>query len=388
MPRKLRPRPRRYNAVLGVGLFGILAACGGDPTVGDVVVRVEVTPDRDTLVVGELKTPFAATAFNARDDAVPSAEIRWTSDQSFIASVDSLTGSVRAVTTGGAAITARSSSVADTAQVFVVGPLALPLDTILLFPGDTFTIPVEIRETGGPTSPATFSGGAPGSATVDPATGLVTAIDFGVAPFTAHVDTFTQHGQIQVLDVPDTLFGNVYAGLSGAQAARFRFGSRAFNHPTLDGGTAMNLNALTFDGGHQLAIVLVDSLTGPRVVSIGELPESATRPGADAVCFPPNDWMFYADLDNQRRARSLGGGLSLTTVKPVQGGHAVSGRFDVSLQLLDTPGPSGEVRARGTFLVPVVTLTSCPQGVSAPGPSLERHTPLVPPARTLAAPRR
>ena len=387
MSRKLEPRPRRYNAVLIAGLLGVAAACGGDPTVGDVVVRVEVTPDRDTLTVGEIGIPFSATAFNARDDAVPSAEIRWSSDQPFVATVDSLTGAVEAVGTGGAAITARAAAVSDTAQVFVVGPLALPLDTILLFPGDTFTIPVEIRDGGG-ASPATFSGGIPGTATVDPTTGFVMAMGFGLANFTVHVDTFTQRGQIQVLDVPDTLFGNVYAELSGAQVGRMRFGSRGFNHPTLDNGTALNLNAVSFDGTRQLAILLVDSLVDPRMASIGELPESAIQPGADAVCRPPNDWSFYRHLDLDRRARSLSGTLSITTIQPVDGGRAVSGRFDITLQMFDTPGPAGVMRARGTFALPVVTLAMCPQGVSAPGPSLARGTLPVPPAGTPAAPRR
>lgn len=375
------------SRALLVALFALGVACGTDPTVGDVIVRLEVAPERDTLTLGEVAAPFTATAFNARDDEVPTAEITWRSDQPFLVAVDSLTGTLTALGTGIAAVTARAGAVSDTAQVFVVGPLSLDLDTILLFPGDTFSIPITVRAGGPPASPV-FGGGDPAVATVDPATGIVTAIGFGGAPFTARVDTFTRSGQIQVLDVPDTTVGNVYLALSGAVTDRFRLVSRGFNHPTLDARTALQLVAESFDGSQRIVFELIDSLTGARTTALGELPASALGTGADPVCFPPVSWSVYDDFDNVRKARSLSGAISITTVQPIPGGKAVSGRFRVSLQFLDTAGDAGVVDAVGTLLVPVVPLAGCPQSVNAPSRSPGPHILRAPPAGTPAPPRR
>lgn len=375
-PRKVPAAPLRYNGLL-VALAVTLAGCE-DSTVGDVVVRIELAPAHDTLTVGEVKVPFTATAFNARDDEVPGADITWRSDQPFIAAVDSFTGVVTALATGVAAVTARSGAVADTAEVFVVGPLALPLDTLLLFPGDTLTIPVHVRATETAEATVVFGGGDSTVAVVNAATGLVTAIDFGVADFTARVDTFTVTGQVQVLDVPDTTLGNVYLGLSGAANARFRMASRAFNHPTRDGRTALQLVAESFDGSRRIVLELIDSLAGARLDTVGELTASALGTGNDPVCFPPVNWAVYDDFDNLRKARSLSGVVSFTTVRDIEGGKAVSGRFDIRQEFLDAPGPDGQLTAMGTLLVPVVALAACPQEVSAPSLSPARRTLPVP----------
>lgn len=377
VPKLFTPSAARHAAGLLL-LLALAAGCESDPTVSGVIVRVEITPDRDTLTLGEVAAPFTAMAFNVRDEAVPDAEVTWRSDQPFLVAVDSLTGSLTALGTGAAAVTARAGAVSDTAQVFVVGPLSLDLDTILLFPGDTFSIPATVRA-GGPSSPVTFGGGDAAVATVDTVTGLITAVGFGVAPFTARVDTFTQRGQVQVLDVPDTTLGNVYLVLSGARSDRFRLVSRAFNLPTLDARTAFQLVAESFDGTQRIVFELIDSLAAARSTAVGELPASALGSGSDPVCFPPVSWSVYDDFVNVRKGRSLSGTVNITTVRPIPGGKAVSGRFRVTLEFLDAPGAAGRFEAFGTLLVPVVPLAACPQSVSAPsrspGPRILRAAP-------------
>ncbi len=359
---------RAYNsrhAAAALALALGLPACGDTSPVAGIPVRVEVTPVRDTVVVGTISTRLSARAFNAQNDAIPNAVVTWRSDQPFIAAVDSLTGAVTGVAPGVAAITARAGSVSDTAEVFVVNALAvfLPLDTILLAPGDTFTIPVQVLAASGPPPAVTFSGGAGAIATVDPGTGFVTAVGPGQVEFAAHADSVTTRGGIQVRVIPDTLFGLAYVGLSGAVNRRVRLGSRGFNHPTDNGQTLFQLAARSGTGDDEFDVFLIDSLVGPTVRTVGTQPPSAIAPGNDPVCLPSTSFVFYRRI----AATTLiglsvaGGTVAITSDAPIPGGRAISGRFQVTLQVTDIPGEAGRIAARGTFVVPLLTLASCPK---------------------------
>lgn len=348
-------------------VLGGLVACGENTGVDSVAVRVELTPARDSMTVGEVATPFTARALNARDERIADALFTWRSDQPFIASVDSLTGRVIAVQQGVAAITARTGLVSDTAEIFVIAAIALtlPVDTVILVPGDTFSIPVTLRVSGGGTPPSvTFGGGSAGVASIDPSTGLVTAIGEGVVGFTVQADTVTARGGIQVRVVADTLNGALYLGLSGGVDRRGRFASRGFNHPTDDGGSALQIVADGAAPSERLAILLTDSLTGPRRATLGNLTPADIGPGEDPVCLPPDSWAFYQDQNRTPPVTALslaGGTVTLTSVTPITGGWAVGGRFRMALQLTDVTGIPGQVTATGTFAIPVVSLASCPK---------------------------
>ena len=354
-----------YNSARAIILTSILVsavACGENPTVVQVAVRVEISPSADTVAVEEVSARLSATAFNLRDEPIRDALFTWRSDQPFIADVDSLTGSVRGIAPGVAAITARTGAVLDTAEVFVLDPvsLSLPLDTLLLAPGDTFTIPVDLIVRGGATPPqVSFSGGAAAVATVDPATGLVTAVNTGVVGFEVRADSLVATGGVEVRVLPDTTFGLVYLRVSGAATRGGRLSSRAFNHPTDDAGAAFNLKALGA-GPELLAILLTDSLVGPRVDTVGTLEPAAIDPGQDAVCLPPVSWSFYIDPAGSTALSLAGGRVAITTLTPLVGGSAISGRFDVTLQRTDIAGAAGQIRARGTFIVPLISLAACP----------------------------
>lgn len=353
-----------YNSARAIILTSILVsavACGENPTVGQVAVRVEVSPSADTVAVGEVSARLSATAFNVRDEPLHGALFTWRSDQPFIVHVDSLTGSVRGIAPGVAAITARTGAVLDTAEVFVLDlfSLSLPLDTLLLAPGDTFTIPVDLIVRGGATPPQVrFSGGAAAVATVDPATGLVTAVNAGVVGFEVRADSLVATGGIEVLVLTDTTFGLVYLRLSGAATRSGRLSSRAFNHPTDDAGTAFNLKA-PGPGQELLAILLTDSLVGPRVDTVGTLDPAAFVP--EVVCLPPISFSFYIDPARTTALSLAGGRVAVTTLTPLVGGSAISGRFDLTLQRTDIAGAAGQIRARGTFIVPLISLAACPE---------------------------
>jgi hypothetical protein len=360
------PYKRVTHAILAATLLVAVSTCGDDPTVARIPVRVELMPATDTVYVGEIATVLSASAFNARDDVIQDAVITWRSDQPFVAEVDSLTGSITGIRPGVAAVTAQVGSVADTADIVVLNALrvSLPLDTILLAPGDTFSLPVEVLVATGEVPPAvTFGGGAPGIASIDPASGLVTALGAGVAPFVAQADTVVVGGGIVVLALGDTAFGFAYFALSGAVDIRVALDARAFNHPTTDGRTVFQVAARTPDVVHEMAVVLIDSLVGPGTRAVGTMPPSGIGAGTDPVCRPTESFVFYRRtlLTQDVWLSQAGGHVTVTTDGPLLDARRISGRFDVELQRTDLAGEAGRIRARGTFVLPLVTLTACPQ---------------------------
>jgi Bacterial Ig-like domain (group 2) len=354
---------KRTAAPTLVGLALLALACDSSSPVADIPVRVEVAPVLDTVLVGERSTRLTARAFNANDDEIPDAKIRWTGTETSVAVVDSLTGAVTGVRAGMAEVTARAGLVADSAEIQVLNVLllALPLDTILLAPGDTFTIPVVVRTFDGAVPPATvFRGGAAGVATIDSMTGLVTALGPGSAPFSATVDTVRATGQLSILEVVDTLFGAMAAVFEGAVQAHLTLSSRAFNHPDDIGGTVFQVSASTAD--EQLALVFQDSLTGPTTRTVGTLTPAAIGPGTDPICRPSVSFVYFRQTPTAITALSISGGtMYARPTGAVPGGQGISGRFDVTLQRTDVDGETGQTRVRGTFVVPLVTYASCPK---------------------------
>jgi hypothetical protein len=338
------------------------AACGDNPAIAIIPVRLEITPASDTVYVGEIVTPLRARAFNASDEEIPDAVITWTSSMPAVAPVDSLTGTVTGTLSGSTLITARAGSVADTAviTVFDLIQLRLPYDTLFLAPGDTFTVPFELALAPGIPQPTIrFGGGAPGIASIDSLTGFVTAGANGATAYVVRADSMTVGGLIGVVELSDTLNGGLHLHLSGAAELTATLSSRAFNHPTEDNGTLFQLRAV--DGAvHELDFLLIDSLEGPGSRVLATVPPNGL--GSDPVCHPPASFAFYRrTLLSTMTALSLAfSTVTVTTDVPIGGGRAISGRFDVTLQRTDDQSPEGRIRARGTFVVPLISLADCP----------------------------
>jgi hypothetical protein len=356
------PAPNKPTPAL-LALAGALtvAGCGENPAIAIIPVRLELTPAVDTVSVGRIESPLTARVYNAFDDEIPDPDLTWGGNAPSVAAVDTLTGAVTGLAPGVVAVTARSGSAADTAAVFVLDdvPLRLPYDTILLAPGDTFTIEVEVAP-GGPAPVIWYTGGTPGVATVDSATGLVTAVGPGTSAFAAQSDSAAAAGLVEVLELIDTVGGAAHLGLSGAVTLSATMPARARNHPTDDGGTLFQFRILD-PGVHELDAILIDSLDGPETRLVEAM--TAGGLGDDPVCLPPASFVFY-----QRGAPSLvtalslaGGRVTVTSDTPVSNGRIISGRLDVTLQRTDVSGPAGLIRARGTFVVPLTTLDPCPK---------------------------
>jgi hypothetical protein len=339
----------------------IVAGCGENPAIALIPVRLEIVPAIDTVYVGRIESPLTARVYNAFDEEIPGVEIAWSGDDPSVATVDPLTGAVTGIAPGVVGVTARAGSVSDTAGLFVLTdvPLTLPYDTILLAPGDTFSVEVETTP-GSPASAIWYSGGVPGVATIDSASGRVTAVGAGTAPFVAQSDTASVDGLIEVLALTDTLGGAAHLGLSGAVTLSRSMPARARNHPTEDGRTLFQLRILDPDA-HELDAILIDSLTGPDTRGVETM--TAGGLGLDPVCFPPASFVFYQrSQPSLVRALSVAGGrVTVTSDNAVSNGRVISGRLDVTLQRTDVAGPTGRIRARATFVVPLTTLNPCPK---------------------------
>ena len=337
-------------------VLALAAACESTITVTDVAVRLSITPAADTLVIGATGTLFRAVAVNLQGDTIAAAP-RWSVSRPDLATVDSVTGALTGVASGQTRVIARAGSLTDTAQLTVLGPvtLGLRLDTILLAPGDTFTIPRTALGALGQPIAATFQGGDSAIATITPG-GFVQATGVGRVAFTVSAESLSVPGIIDVAAVDDTLNGSVVAVLTGAIERRIRLPSRWFQYPTGAGGSVLNMAARDPSDTERLLAVVRDSLTAIGTRLVGAFPEIDPT---TTVCNPPNGWMLYQD----RRATLIeaasipsSGTIQIQRMEPIPGGWRISATVDVALDRR----PAGGVALYGRFVVPLLSLAACP----------------------------
>ena len=203
------------GAVASVAANGVVSAAGnGTATVtattgstsGDatVVVRqrvaeIVVTPGSLTLTALGASQTLGAQPRDANGHAVAGAAVEWSSDAPGIASVDPVSGLVRAIAGGSATITATSGEVSATAAVtvnpivdvasIVVSPPSATLSAV----GTTRQFAAVAYDAGGNELAGvqfTWLSSAPGVATVD-GTGLASAAAHGTAQITAGAGAVT-----------------------------------------------------------------------------------------------------------------------------------------------------------------------------------------------------
>src|SRR5438128_126621 len=198
--------PRMPRLVLLGALAAALTACneGTDVSFANLIVY----PILDSLFVGDNAPARNLIYINDRGDTVAAMGVRWTSSQPAVVQVDNITGALAAVGPGAAVVSEQIGHALGGALVVVSRTLdlSLLLDTIYLMPGDTFTVPVDVRKKGGGAPPAWFKT-LPGNAvfSIDSVTGLITATNMGgPLPFFAHADTLVDTGAVQVVSLSDT----------------------------------------------------------------------------------------------------------------------------------------------------------------------------------------
>lgn len=361
------PMRRAHSVILALTGLALAAACDGTGPGGSP--RVVVAPLLDSLFVGDTLPPRTARYFDAKGDSQATGPVRWSSSNPAVLAVDSVSGVIAGAGPGAALLSARANGVTGAALLVVsrVLDLSLLLDTIYLMPGDTLTIPVVVRDTDGSPPPVWFTTVASGVVTID-STGLITAI--GPSPlvaYTAHADSVTASGAVQVVQLADTVGGKSSFTVLGTVIRRARAGARAVNYRR-QGDTAtfrVSLPVAGAGGGtvENIVITLRDSVRVPGTAAIDSISlNEAFGPNPDLfLCRPTRSWAVWSiqtapPLSGLSRR---GGAITITRVVSIAHGLAVSGRFTFMGQRSDFyDDPLAALPVRGTFVAPLIADTS------------------------------
>lgn len=354
------PMPRVRFASRALWGLALAAACGEVGPEGNA--RVEVRPILDSAFVGQALAARTARYFDAQGESLATGPVRWSSADQAVFTVDSVLGTITAAGPGAALLSARANGVTGRALVIVTRALdlALLLDTIVLMPGDTFTVPVALRDQDGNPPPVWFD--APGNPafSIDSASGRVTALVPGIPrPFTAHAETVTASGAVEVVELTDTTGGRSSFSILGTVIRRARAGARAVNYRRQGDTTTFRVSLPIRLGPYVVentVITLRDSVNAPAPFAIDSI-SLAEAFGADFVCRPARAWAIWSILtDPPIRALSRhGGSLSITQVAAVPGGHAIGGRFSFTGRRDDFYGDTlAALPIRGTFVAPLI----------------------------------
>lgn len=353
-------RPRLVPLAL-TGL-ALAAACGDNGPGGSP--RVVVAPILDSLFVGDTAPARTARYFDASGDSQATGPVRWFSSAPSIFTVDSVSGVIVGVGRGAAVLSARANGVTGTA--LLVGSrvldLSLLLDTVYLMAGDTFTVPVSVRDKDGSPPPVWFTPVSSGVLTIDSATGRITAIAAsGPVQFTAHADSVSASGSVEVVALTDTVGGKGSFSVLGTVIRRARAGARAVNYRRQGDTATFRVSLPVVSSGvaiENIVITLRDSVAAPANAAIDSISlNEAFGAGSDFVCRPARGWAIWSVLSNPplRGLSRRGGSIAITRVATIAHGLAVSGRFSFTGQRSDLyDDPLGRLPVRGTFVAPVI----------------------------------
>jgi len=354
-----------------VALAAVVAACTADPP-GIDRSRLLLFPLLDSLFVGDRIPARQVTYFDQNGAMQNPGPVVWVSSDTTVATVDS-NGRVTGLKPGLSLVLARAQGIQGSALVAVSGPLqvTLLLDTILLMPGDTFTVPTQVNHVA-PGPPAVwFTTAANAVMDIDSATGRDSAkAPGGPVPFVVHAalgaDTVADTGTVEVLQLTDTIGGRASFSMFGTVNRARKVPARALNFPRRGDTLTFRLRAAATQQGTTVELVAITLKTAPlapgtfAVDSIGEAEASGGAP--DPFCRPPRSWGMWSVVTSQSTLQAVsrqGGSITITQMVPVTNGLAISGRFAFLAQRFDLyDDPLAKLPIRGTFVAPLITTTT------------------------------
>jgi hypothetical protein len=349
-------------------LLGALAvaACRVDSAGPSPYTRLD--PIVDSLFVGDQSPPPAVTYYDGTGNSVSVSplQVSWSSTDSTILGVNSLSGRLTGRKRGHAFLLATFQSVQGVALVVVSNTLDLTLllDTIYLMPNDTLTVPVAVQKKTVPPAPVVwYESKAPGVYTIDSASGRLTAVALGgPVPYVVHADTIADTGAVQVLSLTDTTGGKVFFSALGSVITHVGGPISAVNYTRSDVGLAFRLRGTYAPNGTTLQVVqitLTDSVALPGTYRIDSLSPAEAIIGFSrpvSICAPPRPWALWSARSPSITAYSRPGGqLGITQIVTVSNGQAISGSFSYAAQRADLyTDPHGVLAVRGSFVAPLV----------------------------------
>ena len=359
-------RPNRSVAL--AFLLGALAvaACRVDSAGPSPYARLD--PIVDSLFVGDRIPPPAVTYYDGTGNSVSVSplQVNWSSTDTTILGVDSLSGRMTGRKRGHAFLLATFQSVQGIALVVVSNTLDLTLllDTIYLMPNDTLRVPVAVQKKTVPPAPVVwYESTHKGIYTIDSASGLLTAVALGgPVPYIVHADTIADSGAVQVLSLTDTTGGKFFFSVLGSVITHVGGPISAVNYARSDVGLAFRLRGIYAPSGTTLQVVqitLPDSVALAGAYGIDSLSPAEAAAGFSrpvSICAPPRPWALWSARSPSITAYSrLGGQLGIRQIVTVSNGQAISGTFSYTAQRADLyTDPHGLLTVRGSFVAPLV----------------------------------
>lgn len=227
MPRRNRTRtaPSTASRLLLASLFPLLAACGdggGSPTDTKNPARVPssitLSPPSVTLDAIEATAQLSAVVRDQSGQTIAGTAVSWTVDNAAVATVGT-TGSVKAVAVGTATIVASvgpvTASTSITVRQLVSSVQVVTPTEVVHNLGETVQFIAAVQDANGhpiPGAPVNWSSSDPDCVSIDPNTGLATAIGFGAATITATAEAASASAPLAVTYV--TSSGHELLGFS------------------------------------------------------------------------------------------------------------------------------------------------------------------------------
>lgn len=361
-------KPIRYVFALAVLL---VSACSGD---SGPSANLSLTPVLDSIFVGDTLSAPTVHYTDVTGNPLDPGTVRWSTQQTGVLKVDSLTGTAVALSAGLAVLQARARGLSASALVVVSRPVSITLllDTLYLMPGDTITLPVAVVHRA-PGTPAVWFLAAPNAVfTLDQNTGLDSAKAPGgplrfVAFAALGADTAADSGTVEVVSLTDTTGGKAAYTMFGTVIGSTRTAVQAINYPRTGDTLTFRLRAFLTQGNTTVEAVVITvrtEATGVGAFAIDSIsPVEALGAGSfDPFCRPPRNWGSWSTIATTFPLQALsrmGGEISITKAVPVPNGLAVGGRFAFTAQRTDLyADPLGALPVHGTFVAPLVAASS------------------------------
>jgi hypothetical protein len=351
-----------------------------------------LAPVLDSLFVGDTLPARGALLYDANNQLQNPGHIAWGISPASVATIDTATGRIIGVAKGPALVTAYVAATArpGLAVVYVSRRLDLSLlmDTLVLAPGDTISLPPYLAQKQKGTAATTLRfDPSPNSSvyTIDTVTGLVTAKATGgplryVARLSDGTTTVADTGGVVVLGLADTISAGLFYMTATGTAIRHQRGPAfALNYArtnTTRGAFQLSDTLFRADSvSEKVFITLLDSVaaTGRFEIDSVSPPELTGNFLVSPVCQPRRPWALWQSIPlDPRRAGvfapahgtatdSVAGQLVITQYGPASGGGAIiSGRYIFTAQRTDLYyNPLGVETIRGTFVAPLRSRTLC-----------------------------
>lgn len=362
---------RKIGVILALGVgVGACSNSSSSPSLASVVVA----PVLDSAFVGDSISARQVTYFDAGGTQQDPGAVRWVSSDTAILRVDSVSGAGRALGPGFAQVLAVSHGVQGSALVVVSRALqvTLLLDSLLLMPGDTLTIPIDLAQQAPGVPTIWFSAPTNAVFNLDSLSGRDSArAPGGPIPFVVHAalgaDTTADSGTVEVLSLVDTTGGRAAYSMFGTVIRSVKASAEAYNYQRVGDSLTFRLRAFIAQGMTTVEAVVITvrvPVNAPAAFPIDSLSaeEASPNSGADPVCRPPRNWGSWSTIATSPRIDALsrpGGEITITQVQPLPGGYAISGRFEFPARRLDLyTDPLGTLPIFGTFVTPLTTTTT------------------------------